>query len=170
MEENERAGPSSRGLVDLNQLLQQHVEGFRVTLGDAVELALEPGPVRPVSVVPNQLRFILDQMLVNAREAMVVAGRVTLATAVETVPQRLAAKGLAIEAGEYVTLTLVDTGRGMTGPTLGHLFEKFFTTKDDHLGLGLSTVHEVMAAWGGLIQVRSQIGAGATFKIYFPAC
>ena len=156
--------------IDLNQWLRDQEEDLRVALGDDAILVVECGSVRPVSASPTQLRFAMDQLLANAREAMVKPGQVTVATSLVTLTQRLAAKGLAVDPGDYVILTVTDTGRGMTGPTLGHLFERFFTTKDGHLGLGLSTVHDLVGAWGGVIVAHSRIGEGSSFKLYLPPC
>jgi len=110
---------------------------------------------------------VLVNLAVNAQDAMPSGGRLTIRTARVAVPEGEPGK---LKAGDYVELVVQDTGVGMDRETLARVFEPFFTTKASSggTGLGLSVVYGIVRQSGGQIQVESQPGAGATFRIRLP--
>jgi signal transduction histidine kinase len=141
-------------------------------IGEDVELIARLAPSEPaVSVDPHQLEQVIVNLAVNARDAMPQGGRLTIETACETIEGVCPHCCEAVPAGEYVRLSVTDTGAGMSDEVRAHLFEPFFTTKETGrgTGLGLSTVHGIVVQSGGHIDVVSSPGAGAAFHIYFRA-
>ncbi|MEZ5289624.1 MAG: PAS domain S-box protein [Vicinamibacterales bacterium] len=157
--------------VDLNETVAALAPIVRRAVGEAVAVELRPGP-GPAIVVAD--RGSLDQVVlnlaINARDAMPDGGTLTIATGAETIEPGHT-HPTALPPGPYVTLTIRDTGHGMSEATKRRVFEPFFTTKEvgKGTGLGLSVAHGVVAQSGGAILVDSAPGAGATFAIYLPA-
>jgi len=117
----------------------------------------------------TQTEQILLNIAVNARDAMPQGGSLSISTANITAREPLSA-GANLSPGEYVELTISDTGCGIEENALAHIFEPFFTTKEHGkgTGLGLSTVYEIVKQQGGGIYAESSPGQGATFKILLP--
>ncbi|HXC25452.1 MAG TPA: ATP-binding protein, partial [Gemmatimonadaceae bacterium] len=118
----------------------------------------------------GQIEQVMMNLAVNARDAMPTAGVLIFATANRSVRMPEPHRHGIIEPGEYVTLTVRDTGHGMSPAALDHLFEPFFTTKEygKGTGLGLATVHGIVYQSGGHIMVESTLGVGTTFTLFFP--
>ncbi len=118
----------------------------------------------------RQLEEVLLQLAANAREAMPDGGTLTIASWKETVePQDTARLGL-VEPGQYVVVSVGDSGEGMDEATSSRVFEPFFTTRgDDAGGLGLSVVYGVVKHWRGGISIDSTPGHGTTVDVYLPA-
>ncbi len=134
----------------------------------AIESELEPAVWR-VKVDPAQLQQVLMNLALNARDAMPTGGRLVLSTEnVSLAGAKAESRGLA--PGEYVRLSVRDTGVGMSRETLARLFEPFFTTKPrgEGTGLGLATVYGIVRQSGGHIEAESEPGEGARFAIWLP--
>ena len=124
-----------------------------------------------VSVDAPQFETVLLNLVVNARDAMPKGGRLTIATSRETIDAKRAAQMPNIEPGDYVAITVMDNGEGMTPEVVSRAFEPFFTTKEvgRGSGLGLSQVYGFVAQSGGHVVLDSAPGAGTTVTLYLPA-
>jgi PAS domain S-box-containing protein len=118
----------------------------------------------------GQAEQILVNMAVNARDAMPHGGTLTLETRNAAVDEGFARLHPGLRPGDYVLLTVSDTGEGMTEEVLAHAFEPFFTTKaaGKGTGLGLAVIHGAVTQNGGRVDVSSTLGVGTTFRVYLP--
>jgi PAS domain S-box-containing protein len=168
-----RRRPSSRSPLDLNEVIRSWADLIQVLVGAEIRLILDlADDLPPVSADRGEVQQILLNLLSNARDAMSPAGGTLTIVTHEVVPGEVVAKASVDERiGEYVVLTVADTGVGMSSDTKAQLFEPFFTTKDDRgsRGLGLATVHEIVRESGGLVWVRSRPGEGTSVEVHFPA-
>jgi CheY-like chemotaxis protein len=130
-------------------------------------LATDPVPLKSD---PTQMEQVLMNLAVNARDSVPDGGKFMIETANVALGAEQASQLGGISPGEYVTLTVSDTGKGMTDEVRGRIFEPFFTTKEvgKGTGLGLATCYGAIKQNGGHIEVRSDPGRGTTFKIYIP--
>ena len=154
--------------VDLSEILVGMEPMLHRMLGEQITLTVEPLPDGGwIRADPSQIEQVILNLVVNARDAITDTGRLELA--VTAAEQGGAADG-SVPPGRYVVLTVTDTGTGMDAHTQAHLFEPFFTTKPAGrgTGLGLSTVYGIVTQSGGRITVRSELGKGARFTVYFP--
>ncbi|MBR0753012.1 response regulator [Bradyrhizobium jicamae] len=144
---------------------------LRRTLGEHIECEfdLDQG-LWPASVDPGQLAAALLNLVLNARDAMPQGGRLTVDVKNASLGDHdLDVNGEALR-GDYVVITVTDTGTGMTAETASRAFEPFFTTKEvgKGTGLGLSMVYGFAQQSGGSIQIQSEPGQGTTIKLFFP--
>ena len=155
--------------LELNEIVTEIERLLRRLIGEDIVLQtlLEPN-LWLVHADPGQIEQVVMNLAVNARDAMPAGGRLTVQTANGTVPALAGDHWL--EPGAYVTLSVSDTGIGMSPEVQAHLFEPFFTTKErgKGTGLGLSTVYGIVKQSGGDIVVTAEPGRGATFTIYLP--
>ncbi len=161
----------SREVLDLNETVEVMLKMLRRLIGEDIDLAWLPGAgVCPVKVDPSQIDQILANLCVNARDAIAGVGKVTIETGNVAFDEAYCAEHPGFAPGEYVVLTVSDDGGGMDKETLDQLFEPFFTTKEmgKGIGLGLATVYGIVKQNNGFINVYSEPGQGATFKIYLP--
>jgi two-component system cell cycle sensor histidine kinase/response regulator CckA len=156
-------------VVDVNALVQETEWMIRRLIGEDVDLELQLGvDVGNVKVDPGQLEQVLLNLAVNARQAMLRGGSLTVATG-QADPDRPSGQPGPC-GGSHVRLTVRDTGVGMDAETQARIFEPFFTTRsgEEGTGLGLATVAGIVHQSGGLIEVESEPGRGASFRIYLP--
>ena len=141
-------------------------------LRSGIELRLEADE-RPLRVLIDPVQFdqVILNLAVNARDAMPNGGRLTIATASQTVTPGATVAGEAVPPGEYVRIAVSDTGVGIADDVLGHIFEPFFTTKAPGAGtgLGLATVYGIVRQAGGFVAVDSAPGSGAEFALLLPS-
>ena len=155
--------------VDLNDALASMRDLLQSSLGGSVQINtnFRPG-LWPALVDPTQIELVVLNLAINARDAMPVGGSVTLETANATVgaPYRPEEP----LAGEYVVVSVVDTGSGMTPEVLAKAFEPFFTTKEigKGSGLGLSQVLGFAKQSGGGMRIETRVGEGTTVKVFLP--
>jgi signal transduction histidine kinase/ActR/RegA family two-component response regulator len=159
-------------ILDLNTVLGEMNKMIPRLIGEHIEFAFQPAePLAPVLADPTQIEQVILNLAVNARDAMPNGGQLILRTANVRMTESEAFKRTPMKAGEYVLLSVSDTGHGMSAETKSKIFEPFFTTKEPGkgTGLGLATVYGVVKQSGGFIWVDSEPGAGARFDIYLPA-
>lgn len=157
--------------LELNELVAGMFKMLERLIGENIELAWKPGSeLWNVNMDPTQIEQILVNLSVNARDAVGGVGRVSIETANVHVDLSDFHYLPNIIPGDYVMLTVRDSGRGIDKENLPHLFEPFFTTKEigQGTGLGLATVHGIISQNQGFIDVDSEPGQGTTFRIYLP--
>ena len=155
-------------VLDLNDTVGNTQKLFRRTMHENLSLSVELAPGHPSTEIdPSQLDQIILNLVVNARDAMPEGGSLTIATGYETVDH----PHPHLAMGPYVTLSVTDTGCGVTDAIKGRIFEPFFTTKPpgEGTGLGLAMVYGIVDAAGGHVAVDSAVGRGTTFTLYLPA-
>lgn len=158
-------------VIDVNAFLEEATPLLRRVVGEQVTLALhfETGCLR-IRFDPTQLEQVLVNLAANARDAMAGGGTLTISTALDIVHADQADQSDR-PPGEYVCLTIADTGAGMSGDVLQRIFEPFFSTKHGQggTGLGLAVAYGAVRQHGGIIEVDSAEHAGTTFRIFIPA-
>jgi len=155
-------------VMDLNACVRELGQMLARVLGEHIELSLSVhGSVGRVYADPSQIEQVIMNLVVNARDAMARGGKLSIAVADVEVAEG-ALPGLA--PGHYVMLSVADTGTGIHAGTFDQIFEPFYTTKErgKGTGLGLSTVYGIVKQSGGHITVESELGRGATFRVYLP--
>jgi len=158
-------------VLDLNTTLANINRMLRHIIGEDIELVVIPGPnLGRVRADPGEIDQVILNLAVNARDAMPQGGKLVLQTENVNLDEVRASNHYPIRPGQYVLLSVSDTGCGMDAETQKHLFEPFFTTKEQGkgTGLGLATVHGIVHQSGGFIYVYSELGNGSIFKIYLP--
>jgi signal transduction histidine kinase/CheY-like chemotaxis protein len=157
--------------VELNELVSGVEKMLRRLIGPAIEIRrIQATPFARVKADPSQIDQVIVNLAVNARDAMPQGGELTIETGTVRLDRDESAR-LGVEAGDWVLLSLADTGIGMDEATRARIFEPFFTTKEPGkgTGLGLSTVYGIVRQSGGCITVESEPGKGTKFRIYLPA-
>ena len=158
-------------VINLNDLIIELDQMLRRLLGEDIELVILPsGTLDLVDVDPGQIEQIIMNLAVNARDAMPDGGKLTIETANITLDESGALRHSEASSGPHVILSVADTGSGMTQGILNRIFEPFFTTKEEGkgTGLGLATCFGIARQNGGHIEVNSELGLGATFKLFLP--
>ena len=158
-------------ILDLNGIVRGLEKMLRRLLSEKVELTIFTFPgVAYVKADPIQVEQVLLNLVVNARDAMPRGGRLIIETSERNLRRDFGHDETLVRAGSYVILSVSDTGTGMDAGTRARIFEPFFTTKGagKGTGLGLATVYGIIKQSNGYIQVESEPGKGATFRVYLP--
>jgi signal transduction histidine kinase len=158
-------------VLDLNQVLDQTNKMLSRLLREDIELVIAKGKdVWNTRIDPTAMDQVIVNLVVNARDAMPEDGKLKLETSNVTLDQHFVQRHLGAQPGDYVALTVTDTGTGMDPATMARIFEPFFTTKERSkgTGLGLSTVYGIVQQARGTIWVESTVGVGSTFTVYLP--
>ncbi len=157
--------------LNLNVVINDLMKMIRRVLGEHITLDVITGHnLGTVRADRGQMEQILMNLCVNARDAMLKGGKITIETENVLIDESYCSSHPLAERGRYVLLSVTDTGSGMDEETLNHVFEPFFTTKGigEGIGLGLSTVYGIIKQHNGMVNVYSEVGKGSTFKIYLP--
>lgn len=157
--------------VDLSESLKAITSMLKRLIGEDIELAVECAPhLWPVHVDRGQIDQVVMNLAVNARDAMPDGGTLTIVTSNFILRPGTPVPHPVFVPGEYVQLSIRDTGHGMDEKIRAHAFEPFFTTKEEGkgTGLGLATVYGIIKQSRGFIFVESETGKGTTFDVYFP--
>ena len=158
-------------IVDLNVVIADMGKMLPRLIGEHIEFSFNPGAqLFMVKADPSQIEQVILNLVVNARDAMPGGGTISVRTSNATLDQAQALQRSPMAPGEYVLLSVSDTGHGMDEKTKALIFEPFFTTKEvgKGTGLGLATVYGVVKQSGGFIWVESSPGKGTAFEIYLP--
>jgi PAS domain S-box-containing protein len=155
-------------LIDLNSIVLDLETMLGRLLGSGIDLKTACCPT-PATVFadPGQLEQVIVNLVVNARDAMEDAGQIDVSLRESDLEEELPTS---CEPGRYIILTVSDNGSGMSEETQQKIFEPFYTTKEvgKGTGLGLATVYGIVQQSGGQIELKSELGAGSSFRLYFP--
>ena len=157
--------------LDLSAVVAGSIQMLRRLLGEDIEITAELNErLDIIRADPGQVQQLLINLTVNARDAMPDGGHLAIETANLAVDDEYCAAHPEVSPGPYVTLTVTDTGTGMSAEVLSHLFEPFFTTKrhGEGTGLGLATCHGIVQQSGGHIWVHSELAVGTEVTILLP--
>ena len=157
--------------TDLNEVLHNINGMLQRMMGEDVAVeVIEHNGLPSVYGDTGMMEQVVMNLAVNARESMPRGGKFILATTVQGFDEQSVVLNPEARPGEFVCLTVCDTGCGMDPITLNRIFEPFFTTKETGkgTGLGLATVYGIIKQHQGWIEVDSSVGAGTTFRMYFP--
>ncbi|WP_051617331.1 hybrid sensor histidine kinase/response regulator [Desulfonatronovibrio hydrogenovorans] len=167
-----RKAEAQRVFVDLNQEIESAVMILERTIPKMVEIELHlDKELWPVNADPVQIEQVLLNLGINAGHAMPDGGKLLIETRNIILDSDFVKKYMKTEVGEYVLLTVTDTGLGMDKEIMKHIFDPFYTTKETGkgTGLGLASVYGSVKAHNGHISCYSEPGQGSIFKIYWPA-
>ena len=164
-----RRQPLMPRAVDLGGLIRAMLPLVQSAIGSQITILLDiEDPAPPACVDPTQIELVILNLAINARDAMPLGGQLRLGVGRRTLAA--GAEADAPPAGDYVAMTVTDTGTGMAHDVLGRAFEPYFTTKPVGAGsgLGLSQVYGVARQSGGLARIESTLGQGTTVEIVLP--
>jgi two-component system cell cycle sensor histidine kinase/response regulator CckA len=166
-----RKHPMEATTLDINEIVAGILDMLRHLIGEdiTVEVDLEEG-AWTIRGDRTGIEQVIMNLVVNARDAMPGGGSISVSTENVEVDDVKALKSADAEPGRFVCLVVRDSGKGMDGQTVGHIFEPFYTTKEmgRGTGLGLSVVHGIVKQHGGWIDVESTPGEGSIFAVYLP--
>jgi PAS domain S-box-containing protein len=159
-------------MLDLNELVSNLSKMLRRIIGEDVELQYNYAAQLPhIHADAGMIEQVLVNLAVNARDAMPNGGKLIIATQQRTFRETYEQAHPEARPGEFISLTVTDTGSGISPEHLPRIFEPFFTTKDvgKGTGLGLATVYGIIKQHRGWVEVSSRLGAGTTFEVFLPA-
>jgi len=158
-------------VLDLNDTLRNLYNMLRSVISEHIQLSCQFGEKLPAVLADeSNLQQVVMNLVVNARDAMPHGGRIAVSTEALTIDPAYVRRHAEARLGNFVCLTVSDTGCGMSPETLSHIFEPFFTTKEvgKGTGIGLATVYGIVSQFEGWIEVRSKINEGTVFRILLP--
>jgi PAS domain S-box-containing protein len=158
-------------VINLNTVITNLETMLRRLIGEDINLIILLDPaLKAVKADPGQFEQVIMNLVINARDAMPLGGKIIVQTANVYLNETFARRHAEFQPGPYVQVSVTDHGLGMNPETLAHIFDPFFTTKapGKGTGLGLSTVYGIIKQSGGQIEVSSQHGGGTVFEIYLP--
>ena len=166
-----RRNPRAVEAVNVNDIARGSCNLLRQLVGE--DIVIRPtldNDVWPILADASHVEQLMMNLTVNARDAMPDGGVVTLQTGTRQLPRSTVLSSTTVPAGDYVVLSVGDTGCGMSPHVVAQIFDPFFTTKDvgKGTGLGLATVYGITRQHGGYIDVRSAPGQGTVITMYFP--
>ncbi len=157
--------------VDANALVQGMLDLLRRTIGERIEIELvRDAGLWQCLADPNQLENAILNLAINARDAMLAGGKLTITTSNARIDDDYALAQPDVRPGQYVLVAVSDTGSGMSAVVQQHAFEPFYTTKDvgRGSGLGLSMVYGFTKQSGGHVSVYSEVSVGTTIRLFLP--
>jgi signal transduction histidine kinase len=166
-----RRSPLNPKPLNPNKLVGGLSDFFHRTLGEDIRVEIVGGAgIWQVEADPGELEAALLNLVVNARDAMSDGGKLTIETSNAYLDDDYCRRNVEVHPGQYVLITVTDTGRGMAKNVLDHAFEPFFTTKvaGQGTGLGLSQVYGFVKQSGGHVKIYSEVNEGTTVRIYLP--
>ena len=166
-----RKGKYEISAVDINKSIRNVMNILESTLNKNIETScLLEDDIRPIEADPTQIEQVIMNICVNAANAMPHGGKLDIKTEMSLMDEIFCVGHPGARPGNYVRITLSDTGHGMDKETVSKIFEPFFTTKDkgQGTGLGLSMVYGIVKNHGGYVNVYSEPGKGSIFQLYFP--
>jgi len=166
-----RRSPLEISPLDLGPFIKEAVHILERTLPESIQLHLDVGAEEyVVKGDPTRIQQVLMNLVVNARDAMPEGGDLRIELAGIELRPGDASPVIEMAPGEWIRLSVSDTGTGIPPHVLDHIFEPFFTTKEPGkgTGLGLAQVYGIVAQHGGHIGVETQVGQGTTFRVYLP--
>ncbi|MEY3211965.1 MAG: hypothetical protein RIT28_2446, partial [Pseudomonadota bacterium] len=160
---------TQREPLDVNQLIEDRLALLRGAIPADIAVELSLGATHPVFADPSQIEQALMNLVVNALDAMPAGGRLEIATTDRALPAAEAAAHR-VEPGLFVSLTVRDSGPGMSEEVRERIFDPFFTTKPvgQGTGLGLASTYGILTAHGGAVRVETALGKGTTFELLVP--
>ncbi|WP_414566165.1 PAS domain S-box protein [Anabaena sp. CCY 9613] len=167
-----RGFKGERTILQIKHLIAEITLIAKQTFPRSIEFVLSiPEDLWAISGDVTQLHQVLMNLVVNARDAMPDGGKLTISAQNIFIDEAYTRMHLDAKVGDYIMLTVADTGMGMSPATLDRIFEPFFTTKEigTGTGLGLSTVLGIVKSHGGFVSVSSKIEQGSKFKLFLPA-
>jgi PAS domain S-box-containing protein len=166
-----RRQPLVPEVLSINKLVAGMSDLLRRTIGERIFIeTVLAGGLWPTFADSNQLENALINLAINARDAMPEGGKLTIETANSHLDEAYARMHNEVQSGQYVGISVSDTGVGMSAEVAAQAFEPFFTTKEigQGTGLGLSQVYGFIKQSGGHVKIYSEIGQGTTVKLYLP--
>lgn len=166
-----RRQPVTPQVLGLNETVEGMLGMIRRLIGEDIDLTWSPGGKSlTVFIDPAQISHILVNLCINARDAIVGPGRITIETDVVDLDEAFCLRDPSCSPGSYAVMAVSDTGCGMDKEILANIFDPFYTTKEvgKGTGLGLAVVYGIVKQNKGYIKVYSEPGRGSTFRIYLP--
>ena len=155
----------------LDEVIHGLTKMLQRLIGEHIDLEVRTSGVETcIEADPGQIEQVLMNLCVNSRDAMRGGGRLTVSSRPVRLDEEFVERKPWARIGDFVQLTVSDTGEGIAEEIRDRIFEPFFTTKDvgEGTGLGLATVYAIVKRHDGMIDVESEVGLGTTFRLYFP--